>query len=1417
MNSYKIAIKQYFVDHLQKLKSDILPRQYAEAINTQNNIKQFVKRYSRNNPIETAIIRGELTYQNGGASKLDNIEFRNKLTNLITLFNTFNDMSKQQNIKDRYDGFLVKLDEIITKLTDKSNALPSIDKISNDIQILNVDIAKFFAQDAKFLEARELRIPYVEFYNDSKFTSVWTKIFEAINNNIATLDVADSSLDSIDYGALLAKLITESADANRMIDTEYEKVKTINDIMRSENDLWDAYLKYDKEKMNQLVYVKTVEDYKTDIQNALSLISDPSIIPILDSSIIPILQLCTAYDDKNVEIAVMPQRTSAEKFNCQKKILQNNNNFVTEYNKIITYAIATTHNIPVKIYDGGDIMLLTNNIIMNDNHSLHDLYKKTADQIQKFGVTTPDIFDPEMIFSPDFSKFTGPNVGVHAGGGDIPTDLITKINEIRHKQMQYFDVVSQYKKLVKIYNRNQRDMIKHTLFFVSIITNQLFAKTCIIYEYIGRGTIAFYNRILKSIIEKIYLRDPSPHIEYLKRDHWATIQILHYFLDILETEMRSEQIIDIRACTDETNASLFLLFNYFKTILDEYNATFQDKLTIYARINDIKANELDPDIDIDNKIFISDCERKMHNDKGYHKFAMSGNKLQNQKDKMKQNDIWKEKVLNEKYNETVVQKQLQSKKIDLGLMYVRIDDDEVPKLCDGFYNPENNNNLVRGIQSIRFTEVFDSVQHRENKDISKYMSMATQLSQGNGIALLTYGYSGTGKTYTLFGNSERRTSGLLQSTLTTITNLKKINFRIYEIYGHGVPYPFYWKEPDNSTRLDKISHQLFSYDLHPLPTGLEFRKVEMITAEKTHINDFVEAKMGDTRGKYVEINTENVDNMFKTFDIFVTKIEECRQNETLDAIKLNSHLPEHFRRRVRGTPNNPVSSRSVLIFDFKLTLFDKEDEPVQFLIVDLPGREEIIQTYVDPYFENPVMKTILHDSINLSLRSMDADTGPDSTHIDAVTKSMAAQAKILAASIALNPLQISVADAFGVINAFNSLKTDIRREIFTTEMKITNKIRNENDLKQFLRDVPVEHWCKKDKCKWTRGTTPAEQAIDSSAVVQYELYDELVNVFTVQLKDMYIFNKGTYTIDTSALYENRYGMYSADIEYARELKIKNVKQINFSIIAIYLLNRIILLNKFDALYEINKYLLQKHINEKVSAYIDSLSPGVIIDKHKDLMGSGFKQKEISDIGEHNYNKDTLKKITMYDYYLTGLEGIYINENIVGLIQYLVTNKDIVNPGTSGKLDITEQDPTLDFNTQKNNIRMKLRAFTEDELLDRLKVDLDWDNNSKPQPVPNQILLYDPDHKPTLISYNVGAVDDEIKNMKKIYKSYYIFNKDRPIIKDILNAYLKHKMEYKVFYLFANYGDPDKRQQKCLHQYNLLANTKNFITSLVKND
>ena len=48
--------------------------------------------------------------------------------------------------------------------------------------------------------------------------------------------------------------------------------------------------------------------------------------------------------------------------------------------------------------------------------------------------------------------------------------------------------------------------------------------------------------------------------------------------------------------------------------------------------------------------------------------------------------------------------------------------------------------------------------------------------------------------------------------------------------------------------------------------------------------------------------------------------------------------------RIKATVNNPSSSRSIVIYEFQIMI---DDTYVPFIVMDLPGKENIIKTFVD--------------------------------------------------------------------------------------------------------------------------------------------------------------------------------------------------------------------------------------------------------------------------------------------------------------------------------------------------------------------------------------------------------------------------------------------------------------------------------------
>ena len=75
----------------------------------------------------------------------------------------------------------------------------------------------------------------------------------------------------------------------------------------------------------------------------------------------------------------------------------------------------------------------------------------------------------------------------------------------------------------------------------------------------------------------------------IRKKYYLVIVRLYKFLSALTQKLNAKDIIDIDKCSEKIVEN-FLLLNHFKIILEKYNESQMNKLTIYSRINDIKMN-----------------------------------------------------------------------------------------------------------------------------------------------------------------------------------------------------------------------------------------------------------------------------------------------------------------------------------------------------------------------------------------------------------------------------------------------------------------------------------------------------------------------------------------------------------------------------------------------------------------------------------------------------------------------------------------------------------------------------------------------------------------------------------------------------------------------------------------------------------
>jgi hypothetical protein len=186
---------------------------------------------------------------------------------------------------------------------------------------------------------------------------------------------------------------------------------------------------------------------------------------------------------------------------------------------------------------------------------------------------------------------------------------------------------------------------------------------------------------------------------------------------------------------------------------------------------------------------------------------------------------------------------------------------------------ENNaNNKASGVANIKFEEVFDD--KFTNDSLSIYMGLSNFLKRGKSIMILTYGYSGVGKSFTLFGTKDK--SGMIQTTLKQLGNNVNISVKAFELYGLGVPYKFYWQNPKN------FSHAIYAYKIKTDEANIEDAPIKYTN---DNMNTFLDINNNDY---YTNINSIHINN----FNNIVSKIDGIRKSTG----------------RIKATINNPESS-----------------------------------------------------------------------------------------------------------------------------------------------------------------------------------------------------------------------------------------------------------------------------------------------------------------------------------------------------------------------------------------------------------------------------------------------------------------------------------------------------------------------------
>lgn len=205
---------------------------------------------------------------------------------------------------------------------------------------------------------------------------------------------------------------------------------------------------------------------------------------------------------------------------------------------------------------------------------------------------------------------------------------------------------------------------------------------------------------------------------------------------------------------------------------------------------------------------------------------------------------------------------------------------------------------------------FESINKNDlGGDIKVDTGMFDQIKMGYNLVIFGTGYSGTGKTFTLFGN--QRDPGLTQLIFNYLGDTSAELEDIEEFYGLMLP---------RSNVIDANNRFIESSPYRITLNNEEYQK--KISEVKNEFN----------RNKDIQKLVENLEKIRKEgYKLDLNKIKG-----NFDGSKFDGKLREINLATIRSTPNNPVSSRSHLFLTFKFT----NSTWGKLTIVDMGGIED---------------------------------------------------------------------------------------------------------------------------------------------------------------------------------------------------------------------------------------------------------------------------------------------------------------------------------------------------------------------------------------------------------------------------------------------------------------------------------------------
>ena len=256
--------------------------------------------------------------------------------------------------------------------------------------------------------------------------------------------------------------------------------------------------------------------------------------------------------------------------------------------------------------------------------------------------------------------------------------------------------------------------------------------------------------------------------------------------------------------------------------------------------------------------------------------------------------------------------------------------------------------LFNGTKSGTYSGVFDRTDVNNTnvaKSLAKDMS---QLQDGNDVVLFGFGYSGSGKTYTLMGNDN--VPGALALALASfaggaikdVTKLSKIELDQIFIESTLVTLGFSASKANDHVKGAKkviYINTTMQRPTKPEPDPQTGKKTKVPSEAETnlyYINDLTTSSLQASDVNLKRRNKIGITDQFVDLKNTGDLVANTRVNTFIRSIASATEKYLISRFRIRPTPNNATSSRVHTYYKFKLTFQNIEST---LTVIDMAGRE----------------------------------------------------------------------------------------------------------------------------------------------------------------------------------------------------------------------------------------------------------------------------------------------------------------------------------------------------------------------------------------------------------------------------------------------------------------------------------------------